>query len=404
MRNTVSTGRAAASGGWRVLVLLALLALLHAALTPSSPITRPPMPTAARPGPTLPPYRARPRGPASPRGRCWRRPEAAESTPGSGVRRLCDASACHLRHQVPTGSGGKALGNSPVEQTLTTSKDVSSAAAVTAAAPACHHAWPSCAAEPTRPYSPIPSRHGTLGRSRPAVVSSRHFHRRRSGMPLDVFAALGALVRAELVRNKPRSPRADPPTTPLPQRRPSRRPRRRRSAADRPPPATAPAAAPPPARPGPALQDDPEAGRALQVGRMRPGARRTRPPAARSRDGTPARHACRHGLRSADRPRAHRLSVSPVDAILGAMAPVAGPDPVSGWAVRHPGPMASGPLAPVRRPAPEPGPDDLLLRVRGLRGVPYGSASGGGRPAPAPARRPYRATRSSAAWSPPARR
>ena len=45
------------------------------------------------------------------------------------------------------------------------------------------------------------------------------------------------------------------------------------------------------------------------------------------------------------------------------MAPVAGPDPVSGWAVRRPGPMASGPLAPVHRPAPEPGPDDLLLTV-----------------------------------------
>ncbi|MFF3543958.1 zinc-dependent alcohol dehydrogenase family protein [Streptomyces platensis] len=45
------------------------------------------------------------------------------------------------------------------------------------------------------------------------------------------------------------------------------------------------------------------------------------------------------------------------------MVPDSGPGPLSGWAVRHPGPVASGPLVPVRRPAPEPGPDDLLLRV-----------------------------------------
>ncbi|MFI5520939.1 zinc-dependent alcohol dehydrogenase family protein [Streptomyces platensis] len=45
------------------------------------------------------------------------------------------------------------------------------------------------------------------------------------------------------------------------------------------------------------------------------------------------------------------------------MAPDAGPDTLSGWAVRHPGPVASGPLVAVRRPTPEPGPDDLVLRV-----------------------------------------
>ncbi|MFD5393920.1 zinc-dependent alcohol dehydrogenase family protein [Streptomyces sp. NPDC127097] len=45
------------------------------------------------------------------------------------------------------------------------------------------------------------------------------------------------------------------------------------------------------------------------------------------------------------------------------MAPDSGPGSVSGWAVRHPGPVASGPLTSVRRPAPEPGPDDLLLKV-----------------------------------------
>lgn len=45
------------------------------------------------------------------------------------------------------------------------------------------------------------------------------------------------------------------------------------------------------------------------------------------------------------------------------MATVAGQDTVHGWAVRRPGPVASGPLAAVRRPVPEPGPGDLLLRV-----------------------------------------
>ncbi|WP_327158579.1 zinc-dependent alcohol dehydrogenase family protein [Streptomyces tubercidicus] len=40
-----------------------------------------------------------------------------------------------------------------------------------------------------------------------------------------------------------------------------------------------------------------------------------------------------------------------------------GPGTPAAWAVRHPGPIASGPLASVRRPVPEPGPDDLLLRV-----------------------------------------
>ncbi|MGX1850146.1 zinc-dependent alcohol dehydrogenase family protein [Streptomyces sp. NPDC055299] len=45
------------------------------------------------------------------------------------------------------------------------------------------------------------------------------------------------------------------------------------------------------------------------------------------------------------------------------MATIAGPDTVSGWAVQRPGPVASGPLAAVRRPVPEPGPGDLLLRV-----------------------------------------
>ncbi|MFI0714616.1 zinc-dependent alcohol dehydrogenase family protein [Streptomyces inhibens] len=45
------------------------------------------------------------------------------------------------------------------------------------------------------------------------------------------------------------------------------------------------------------------------------------------------------------------------------MGSVSGPDAVSGWVVRRPGPIVSGPLASVRRPAPELGPDDLLLTV-----------------------------------------
>jgi propanol-preferring alcohol dehydrogenase len=36
---------------------------------------------------------------------------------------------------------------------------------------------------------------------------------------------------------------------------------------------------------------------------------------------------------------------------------------LSGWAVGTPGPVATGPLTRVRRPVPEPGPGDLLLRI-----------------------------------------
>lgn len=47
----------------------------------------------------------------------------------------------------------------------------------------------------------------------------------------------------------------------------------------------------------------------------------------------------------------------------GPTATAAGPGAVSGWAVQRPGPIASGPLASVRRTVPRPGPDDLLLSV-----------------------------------------
>ncbi|KUL37876.1 alcohol dehydrogenase [Streptomyces sp. NRRL F-4489] len=45
------------------------------------------------------------------------------------------------------------------------------------------------------------------------------------------------------------------------------------------------------------------------------------------------------------------------------MASAAHPETLSGWAVERPGPMAAGPLAAVRRPVPEPGPGELLVRV-----------------------------------------
>lgn len=135
MRDTVGTGRFAATGGWRVLVCVALLALLHTALT-----------TGCSHGPAsdahgCPPHAGAPAVPGAAERTCVTAGPLSAATgggkhPGSGVRRLCDASACHLRHQVPTGAGGKALGDSPVAQLLTASKDASSGAAVTAAAPA----------------------------------------------------------------------------------------------------------------------------------------------------------------------------------------------------------------------------------------------------------------------------
>ncbi|MEU8782372.1 hypothetical protein [Streptomyces sp. NPDC048637] len=136
MRNTVSTGRSAASGGWRVLVLLALLALLHAALSTDSPEL--PMPDAGGcPPRTAPPAVSVPaERPCLPAGPVLASTEGGGHHPGSGVRRKCDASACHLRHQVPTGAGGKALGDSLLEETITASGSASSTAVVTAAAPA----------------------------------------------------------------------------------------------------------------------------------------------------------------------------------------------------------------------------------------------------------------------------
>ncbi|GAU70821.1 putative alcohol dehydrogenase [Streptomyces sp. NBRC 110611] len=44
-------------------------------------------------------------------------------------------------------------------------------------------------------------------------------------------------------------------------------------------------------------------------------------------------------------------------------APTAAPGTVGGWAVARPGPITSGPLMQVRRPAPVPGPGEILVRV-----------------------------------------
>lgn len=135
MRDTVSTGRFAATGGRRVLVLLALLALLHAALTTGSPEVL--MTEAGCRLQHGPPAVAAPAGrPCLPAGPVLASTEGAGKHPGSGVRRKCDASACHLRHQIPTGGGGKALGDSLVEETIGASESASTTAVVTTAAPA----------------------------------------------------------------------------------------------------------------------------------------------------------------------------------------------------------------------------------------------------------------------------
>ncbi|MFF3543956.1 hypothetical protein [Streptomyces platensis] len=135
MRSTVSTGRSAATGGRRLLVLLALLALLHAALTTGCPEA---LTTDAgcrvRSGPpavTVPAER-----PCLPAGPVLASTEGGGKHPGSGVRHKCDASACHLRHQIPTGAGGKALGDSLAEETIGAPENASATTVVTAAAPA----------------------------------------------------------------------------------------------------------------------------------------------------------------------------------------------------------------------------------------------------------------------------
>lgn len=116
MRDTVSTGRSAATRGRRVLLLLALLALLHAAFAPDSPeapqsgagagvcAARATAPVASAPA-------ERPCAVGTP---VLASADGDHRHPGSGVRHRCAGSVCHLRHHVPTGATGKALGASSV--------------------------------------------------------------------------------------------------------------------------------------------------------------------------------------------------------------------------------------------------------------------------------------------------
>ncbi|MEU5208599.1 hypothetical protein [Streptomyces sp. NPDC020742] len=135
MRDTVSTGRSAATGAWRVLLLLTLLALLHTALAAGAP-DAPAATAGGCPAPASAP--AEPAPAALP---CVTAAPVAASSggdgtkqPGHGFRRMCEASACHLRHQVPTGPGGKALRESAAAPALAPPGPVTSGAVVPAAA------------------------------------------------------------------------------------------------------------------------------------------------------------------------------------------------------------------------------------------------------------------------------
>ncbi|MFE1172916.1 hypothetical protein [Streptomyces sp. NPDC058773] len=136
MRHTAGTGRSAASGGRRVLMLLVLLALLHAALSIGCCEAVAPDAVGCPPRSGAPAVSAQAERPCIPAGQVLASTEGDGKHPGSGVRRKCDGTACHLRHQVPTGAGGKALGDSLPEETRTTSGSASSTAVVTAAVPA----------------------------------------------------------------------------------------------------------------------------------------------------------------------------------------------------------------------------------------------------------------------------
>ncbi|MFF4603010.1 hypothetical protein ACFY12_09700 [Streptomyces sp. NPDC001339] len=127
MRDTATTGRSTATDGRRLLLLLTLLTLLHAAfLTGSSDA---PLPEAGR----CLTHAATPAAPAvsavsavsGPSDRACdstapvvRPSEGGDKHPGRGVHRKHQASACHLRHHIPTGSSGKAIDESAAVQAL----------------------------------------------------------------------------------------------------------------------------------------------------------------------------------------------------------------------------------------------------------------------------------------------
>ncbi|MFD9813393.1 hypothetical protein [Streptomyces sp. NPDC059080] len=107
MRDSVSTGRG------RMLLLLALLTLLFTALTSTYSDAVPP--AAAK-------YSAAETFAATgladqtcdPEADVWGQAEGDTRHPGNGFRRLCHATACHLRPQAPTGPSGTAVRETPV--------------------------------------------------------------------------------------------------------------------------------------------------------------------------------------------------------------------------------------------------------------------------------------------------
>lgn len=136
MRDGVSTDRPAARDGGRVPLLLALLALLFAALTPCC-VHGPALdPTGCPLRPAAPAALAPAEGPCLPAGPVLASDEDGGRHPGSGVRRLCDATVCHPRPHLPTGPGGKTLGDSPVTEIDPAPGGASFAAVPTAAVPA----------------------------------------------------------------------------------------------------------------------------------------------------------------------------------------------------------------------------------------------------------------------------
>ncbi|MFD8545404.1 hypothetical protein [Streptomyces sp. NPDC059649] len=114
MRDTVSTGRSAATRIRRVLLLLALLALLHAAFAPDSPEAPSTGAGACAARATAPVVSAPAERPCAAQTPVLASGDGDHRHPGSGVRHRCAGSVCHLRHHVPTGAAGKALGASPV--------------------------------------------------------------------------------------------------------------------------------------------------------------------------------------------------------------------------------------------------------------------------------------------------
>ncbi|MEU9117293.1 hypothetical protein AB0D04_37510 [Streptomyces sp. NPDC048483] len=145
MRDSVGRGRSADTGGMRGLLLVALLALLHAALVvgichlPSSEtdrcLTRTPAPAVA--GASM----AGTSVSGMSVGHCVTEgPELTSAGgnkkhhPGSGPRRSSVASGCQLRHQAPTGTCGKAVGHASFAAAVAAAGDVSPAAVHTSAA------------------------------------------------------------------------------------------------------------------------------------------------------------------------------------------------------------------------------------------------------------------------------